>query len=69
MRNELDISLEKRFVAEKSREEGRTEGRAEGLAEGEARMKAAAVRMKEKGFSAEEIAQITGLSLEDILAL
>ena len=46
-------------------------GRAEGLAEGEAKGRAEermanARKMKAKGFSAEDIAEITGLAIEDI---
>lgn len=47
-------------------EEGRAEGRAEGL---EVARKQSAARMKVKGFSAEDIADITGLSLEEIAEL
>lgn len=54
--------------------EGLEEGRAEGLEEGRAKgveeaRKQSAVRMKAKGFSAEDIADITGLSLEEIADL
>lgn len=58
-----------------ARDEGRNEGRAEGLAEGheegraEGRkegMKDVAQKMKQKGFSNSEIAQMTGLSIEEI---
>lgn len=56
------------------RAEGLEEGRAEGLEEGRAKgveeaRKQSAVRMKAKGFSAEDIADITGLSLEEIADL
>lgn len=56
------------------RAEGCAEGRAEGLEEGRAKgveeaRKQSAVRMKAKGFSAEDIADITGLSLEEIADL
>lgn len=47
-------------------EEGRAEGRAEGL---EVARRQSAARMKVKGFSAEDIADITGLSLEEIAEL
>ena len=56
------------------REEGRAEGRAEGIAEGERvgekkeRLKNAR-GMKAKGLSPELIAEITGLSLQEIEAL
>ena len=54
-----------------AKEEGRMEGREEGLAEGMAkgeRNKALEIAkaMKSKGFSAEDIAQITGLAAKDI---
>ena len=50
-----------------AKEEGRMEGREEGLAEGE-RNKALEIAkvMKSKGFSADDIAQITGLAAKDI---
>ena len=50
-----------------AKEEGRIEGREEGLAEGE-RNKALEIAkvMKSKGFSADNIAQITGLAAKDI---
>ena len=56
------------------RAEGLEEGRAEGLEEGRAKgveeaRKQSAVRMKAKGFSAEDIADITGLSLKEIADL
>lgn len=59
---------------EEGRAEGLEEGRAEGLEEGRAKgveeaRKQSAVRMKAKGFSAEDIADITGLSLEEIADL
>ena len=43
--------------------EGRAEGRAEGCKEG---MKDVARRMKQKGFSDSDIAQMTGLSVEEL---
>ena len=51
-------------------QKGRTEGRAEGRAEG-VRVKAleTARRMKDKGFSVEDIAEITDLSTGEIAAL
>ena len=48
------------------RAEGLEEGRAKGVEEAR---KQSAVRMKAKGFSAEDIADITGLSLEEIADL
>ena len=57
------------------KEEGRMEGREEGLAEGMAKGMAEGERnkaleiakaMKSKGFSADDIAQITGLAAKDI---
>ena len=49
------------------REEGLAEGMAKGMAEGE-RNKALEIAkaMKSKGFSADDIAQITGLAAKDI---
>ena len=51
--------------------EGEAKGRAEGLTEGEAKgrdeeRKENARKMKKKGFAVEDIADITGLSIEDI---
>lgn len=52
------------------RAEGRAEGLEEGRAEGlEVARRQSAARMKVKGFSAEDIADITGLSLEEIAEL
>jgi len=49
---------------------GRAEGRAEGLAEGERKnILEVAKRMKAKGMSATDIAELTRLSEEDINAL
>ena len=54
----------------KGREEGRAEGREEGLAEGEAKGHIEDARkMKAKGYAAEDIADITGLSIEKIARL
>lgn len=46
-----------------ARDEGWNEGRAEGRKEG---MKDVACRMKQKGFSDSDIAQMTGLSVEEL---
>ena len=48
------------------REEGRAEGREEGIKEGVVRN---ARRMKEKGFSTEDIMEITGLTFEEVSQL
>ena len=49
---------------------GRAEGRAEGLEEGEAKERIKNARkMKDKGYPIEDIAEITGLSSEEIAAL
>ena len=58
----------------KGRAEGFTEGEAKGRAEGEAKGRAEALfdnarKMKSKGFSVKDIAEITGLSSEDIASL
>ena len=55
----------------KGRAEGRAEGLAEGLAEGEAigaqkNARDNARKMKAKGFSLEDIADVTGLTVEEI---
>jgi predicted transposase/invertase (TIGR01784 family) len=54
--------------------EGRAEGRAEGLAEGEAKGEhnkaiESARKMKGKGYPIADIAEITGLTVEDINSL
>ena len=55
---------------EKGRAEGRAEGRVEGLAEGEKKASLENARkMKLKGFSVEDIIDITGLSAEEISEL
>ena len=69
-----NIHTERAEGLEEGRAEGLEEGRAEGLEEGRAKgveeaRKQSAVRMKAKGFSAEDIADITGLSLEEIADL
>ena len=47
--------------------QGRAEGRAEGFAEGEAKAnRENARRMKTKGYPLEDIAEVTGLSLEEV---
>ena len=56
------------------REEGRAEGRAEGREEGRAEGRNAAIhenarRMKTRGYSPEEIAEITGLTIQEIMSL
>jgi len=51
----------------KGKAEGLAEGKAEGLAEGEKRKALETARkMREKGFSAEEICELTGLRLDDM---
>jgi predicted transposase/invertase (TIGR01784 family) len=53
-----------------SRAEGLAEGRAEGLAEGERNANLATARkMLAKGFSIDEICEITGLTKEEIAAI
>ena len=54
----------------KGRREGEAKGRSEGLAEGRAEERITmAYNMKAKGFSPELIAEITGLSPEEIASL
>jgi len=54
----------------RGREEGREEGRQEGLAEGKEQEKLENARkMKVKGYPADDIAEITGLSPEEIKKL
>ena len=50
----------------KGREEGRVEGRLEGHANAD---REHAIKMKAKGFALEDIADITGLTIEEIAAL
>lgn len=58
MRNAFDIRTEKLMAREEAREEGLAEGRAE-----------IAKSMKARDFDAQTISEITGLTLEQILAL
>ena len=58
-------------ATDKARAEGRAEGKAEGKAEGRAEGKTEAnienaIKMKTKGYPIEDIADITGLSREEI---
>ena len=54
----------------KGREEGRAEGLKEGFQKGEQEaVRKNALRMKQKGFSFEDIAEITGLGLDEISVL
>ena len=78
----MQISSSQREAREKGLAEGRVEGRAEGLAEGRAEGRAEGLaegrkeadmeharRMRMKGYSIEDIAEITGLSPDEIAAL
>ena len=60
MRNELDISLEKRYVKEEAFKEGREEGLAEGEAKGR---EAIARKLREMGMTLEDIFKATGIEL------
>ena len=65
IKNSLDTAEEEGRM--EGREEGLAEGMAKGLAEGERnKTLEIATAMKSKGFSAEDIAQITGLAAKDI---
>ena len=64
-----DLSHERSIIFT-AKDEGKAEGKAEGLAEGKAKANLENARkMKCKGFSDEDIAEITGLSLVEINAL
>lgn len=64
MRNELDISLEKRYVKEEAFKEGREAGLAEGEAKGrDAGAREIAHKLKTMGMSAEDILKATGVAL------
>ena len=78
----MQISSSQREAREKGLAEGRAEGRAEGLAEGRAEGRAEGLaegrkeadmeyarRMRMKGYSIEDIAEITGLGPDEIAAL
>ena len=61
-------------IEETIRRAARAEGRTEGLAEGEARGKAEGIaataqRMLARGISPEQVADFTGLSLDEVEAL
>ena len=60
MRNELDISLEKRYVKEEAFKEGREAGREQGREEGAREI---ARKLKAMGMSAEDILKATGVQL------
>ena len=60
MRNELDISLEKRYVKEEAFKEGREEGLAEGS---NTRSEEIARKMQSEGLDAELILRITGVKI------
>ena len=64
MRNELDISLEKRYVKEEAFKEGREAGLAEGEARGEAKGREDVARkLREMGMTPEDILKATGVTL------
>ena len=72
MRNELDISLEKRYVKEEAFKEGReaglaegeAKGREEGLAEGRVEnAREIALKMQSEGMDSEMILRLTGVKL------
>nr|AXS01284.1 transposase [uncultured bacterium] len=68
--NTADFNSMMRTNAEKNREEGREEGKAEGLAQGKAEATIEnAKKMKNKGYPAKDIAEITGLSIEEVESL
>jgi len=58
------------WIREEGRKEGRIEGRLEGRLEGRIEGKKETARAAlRKGFSPEDIAEITGLSLDEVLAI
>ncbi len=64
MRNELDISLEKRYVKEEAFKEGLAEGEAKGKVEGSnARSEEIARKMQAAGMDSDLIKQMTGVEL------
>ena len=66
MKSERDILM----MMHDQKEQGRAEGRAEARAEGRAEVRAeVAAKMKSMGFSPEQIAQATDLSIEVINSL
>ena len=64
--NHLDILMYQNDVLEGAKQEGLAEGRAEGRAEERLNN---ARKMKDKGIDLEDIADVTGLSIEEIAAL
>ena len=65
MRNELDISLEKRYVKEEAFKEGEAKGREEGLAEGRVEnAREIAQKMLDEGLDAELILRLTGVKID-----
>ena len=70
MKSERDILMMMQDQKEQGRAEGRVEGRAEGIDLGYARTtRKIAAKMKSMGFSPEQIAQATDLSIEVINSL
>ena len=72
LRYEHDMITERDYdnIIYTAKAEGRTEGKAEGLAEGEAKGKTDVARaMKAKGIEISLIAELTGLSVEEIQRL
>lgn len=65
-----DIVNAIRTAEKKKFAEGRAEGRAEGIAEGRAEGRAEVARkMLDKGMSADIVAEMTGLPLEEVYSL
>ena len=60
LKNSLDTALRQ------GREEGLAQGLAEGLKKADAKIKAIAHSMLEKGMSKETVAELTGLSIDEI---
>ena len=70
MYTELDRLAQLEFAEQRGEKKGLEKGRAEGIAEGcNARSEEIARKMKGAGYPADEIARITGLSEECVLAL
>ena len=66
MTTERDLRNQMAYARQEAIEEGRAEGRAQGRAEGRAEV---ALRMLDSGMDISQIAQLTGLSVEEVSVL
>ncbi len=65
----LKISRDYKNTVDTAFDEGKLKGKIEGIIEGQLKVLEIARKMKQKGLSVDEIAEMTGLSASDILLL